>query len=125
MDILRCKTPELVHKEVWTHVLAYNLVRTIMAQAADCHDVMPRAISFKATMQTLEAFQPLIASAGHCKPRFRIEIYKRLLDCVATHQVADRPGRFEPRQLKRRPKRYQWMMVPRREAKQQILIVLT
>ena len=60
MRDLRCKTPELVHKEVWTHILAYNLIRTIMAQAACRHHIEPRTISFKGTLQTLEAFQPLI-----------------------------------------------------------------
>ena len=64
MDILRCKTPELVRKEVWTHILAYNLIRTIMAQAAYKHGMEPRTISFSATLQSLEAFQPLIAYMG-------------------------------------------------------------
>ena len=58
MDILRCKTPELVRKEVWTHILAYNLIRTMMAQAATKHNIEPRSISFKGAIQTLEAFQP-------------------------------------------------------------------
>jgi hypothetical protein len=60
MHDLRCKTPDLVRKEIWTHVLAYNLIRTVMAQAAATHDLVPRSISFKGTMQTLEAFQPVI-----------------------------------------------------------------
>ncbi len=64
MDILRCKTPELVRKEIWTHILAYNLIRTIIAQAANKHDIEPRTISFKGAIQTLEAFQPLIAMQG-------------------------------------------------------------
>ena len=58
MDVLRCKTPELVRKEVWTHILAYNLIRTIMAQAATQQGIQPREISFKGTIQTLKAFQP-------------------------------------------------------------------
>ena len=47
MDVLRCKAPALVRKEIWTHILAYNLIRTIMSQAATKHDVLPRTISFK------------------------------------------------------------------------------
>jgi hypothetical protein len=117
MEVLRCKTPELVRKEIWTHVLAYNLIRTVMAQAASEHSLQPRAISFKGAMQTLEAFRPLIA----CSSRLREQACQRLLACIATHSVAHRPGRFEPRQVKRRPKRYQWMMVPRLEAKLQLL----
>jgi hypothetical protein len=62
LDILRCKTPELVRKEIWTHILAYNLIRTVMAQAATKHGIEPRSISFKGTLQTLEAFQPVIAA---------------------------------------------------------------
>jgi len=120
MEVLRCKTPELVRKEIWTHVLAYNLIRTIMAQAANQYALFPRSISFKAAMRTLEAFQPLIA----CCSRLRQQAYERLLACIATHTVGDRPGRFEPRQVKRRPKRYQWMMEPRRETKLQLLKVL-
>src|SRR6185369_17950170 len=64
MHVLRCKTPELVRMELWTHILAYNLIRTIMAQAATKHDIEPRSISFKGTVQTLEAFQPVIAMKG-------------------------------------------------------------
>src|SRR5262245_16829161 len=59
MDMLRCQTPDLVRKEIWTHALAYNLVRTVMAQAAACEGVPPRSISFKAALQVLEAFRPL------------------------------------------------------------------
>src|SRR5947199_8811949 len=64
MDVLRCKTPELVRKELWAHVLTYNLIRTIIAQAASQHGVEPRAISFKGAVQTLEAFQPALALLG-------------------------------------------------------------
>ena len=71
MDILRCKTPELVRKELWTHILAYNLIRTVMAQAASKHGIEPRSISFKGAVQTLEAFQPVIALRGEHDPQFR------------------------------------------------------
>jgi hypothetical protein len=65
MDLLRCKTPELVRKEIWTHVLAYNLIRTIIAQTASQHRILPRSVSFKATIQFLRAFQPVIAHQGN------------------------------------------------------------
>ena len=61
MDRLRSMLLELVRKEIWAHVLAYNLIRTVMAQAAAGEGVAPRSISFKATLQVLEAFRPLIA----------------------------------------------------------------
>jgi Transposase DDE domain len=121
MDILRCKTPELVRKEIWTHILAYNLIRTIIAQAANKHRLEPRTISFKGAVQTLEAFQPLIATQGNCSSTYCRSLYDQLLDAVATHRVADRPDRFEPRQRKRRQKKYDRMMKPRNELKQAIL----
>jgi Transposase DDE domain len=121
MDILRCKTPELVRKEIWTHILAYNLIRTIMAQAAAMHDIEPRSISFKGAVQTLEAFQPLIAMQSDRDGEHRIHLYQQLLDAIATHRVADRPDRFEPRQRKRRQKKYDRMMKPRNELKREML----
>jgi hypothetical protein len=121
MDILRCKTPELVRKEIWTHILAYNLIRTIIAQAANKHRLEPRTISFKGTVQTLEAFQPLIATQENCSLLRRQRLYDQMLDAVATHRVADRPDRFEPRQRKRRQKKYDRMMKPRCELKREIL----
>ena len=121
MDILRCKTPELVRKEIWTHILAYNLIRTIIAQAASKHDMKPRSISFKGAIQTLEAFQPLIALQGERDAAFRRTLYEQLLDAIATHRVADRPNRFEPRVRKRRQKKYDRMMKPRNEIKRDIL----
>lgn len=121
MDILRCKTPELVRKEIWTHILAYNLIRTIIAQAAAKHNVEPRTISFKGAIQTLEAFQPLIAAQGDCVSSRRRSLYDRLLDAVVTHRVADRPDRFEPRQRKRRQKKYDRMMKPRNQLKRAML----
>ena len=120
MDILRCKTPELVRKEIWTHVLAYNLIRTIMAQAADQHEIPPRSLSFKATLQTLEAFQPLIACHENRGPSYREELYQSLLDAIVRHRVGDRPDRFEPRKKKRRPKSYARLMKPRHVLKRKM-----
>ena len=121
MDILRCKSPELVRKEIWTHILAYNLIRTIMAQAATKHGIEPRSISFKGTLQTLEAFQPLIAFQDRRGSSFRTNLYQHLLDAIAVHRVADRPDRFEPRLRKRRHKKYFFLMKPRHETKRDML----
>jgi Transposase DDE domain len=117
MDVLRCKTPELVRKEIWTHILAYNLIRTVMAQAAIKHGIEPRTISFKGTLQTLEAFQPVISLRGEHNPAFRQFLYECLLNAIAKHRVADRPDRFEPRLRKRRPKHYGFLRKPRRDTK--------
>ena len=121
MDVLRCKTPALVRKEVWTHVLAYNLLRTIIAQAAVKHSIEPRTISFKGALQTLEAFQPLIAFHDSRGSACRLKLYDRVLDAIVVHRVGNRPDRFEPRLNKRRPKPYDRLMKPRHEAKGDIL----
>jgi Transposase DDE domain len=120
MDMLRCQTPELVRKEIWTHVLAYNLIRTVMAQAAAREDVAPRTISFKATLQVLESFRPVIAAQAHRGAAHRAMLYEQILVAIAVHRVADRPDRYEPRMAKRRPKRYDRLTRPRREIKKQM-----
>jgi hypothetical protein len=117
MDELRCKTPELVRKEIWTHVLAYNLIRTLIAQAAATHDLLPRSISFKGAIQTLEAFQPMLELQAARGNEHRMRLYQNLLRAIATHRVADRPDRFEPRVKKHRRNHYGWLTRPRSEVK--------
>jgi hypothetical protein len=121
MDMLRCKTPELVRKEIWAHVLAYDLIRTVMAQAAAGEGIAPRSISFKAALQVLEAFRPLIDYQAHRGPGHRAALYRHVLRAIAVHRVADRPDRFEPRMAKRRPKRYDRLTRPRGEIKIEML----
>jgi hypothetical protein len=121
MRVLRCKTPELVRKELWTHILAYNLIRTILAQAASKHGLEPRSISFKGAIQTLEAFQPVIALQASDDTECRSGLYQQVLDAIATHRVADRPDRVEPRLRKRRPKHYGFLRKPRAETKRDLL----
>jgi hypothetical protein len=120
MRELRCKTPELVRKEVWTHILAYNLIRTLMAQAAAKHDMEPRSISFKGTIQTLEAFQPLFTFGPAPDAADSLQLYHYLLDAIASHRVADRPDRYEPRLKKQRRNHYDWLPQPRAEMKRQM-----
>src|SRR6516165_3040644 len=120
MEVLRGKTPELVRKEVWTHALAYNLIRTIIAQAAAKHRKEPRSISFKGAIQTLEAFQPVIAILGERNGLARANLYQQLLDAIATHQVADRPDRFEPRLRKRGDNHYSYLRKPRAVIKREM-----
>ena len=120
MRELRCKTPELVRKEVWAHILAYDLIRTVMAQAAARHDVLPRSISFTGAMQTLEAFQPLLELGTARDAAGRLRLYHDLLDAIASHRVADRPDRYEPRVKKRRRNHYGWLTEPRAEMKRKM-----
>jgi DDE family transposase len=110
MDVLRGKTPQMVHKEVWMHLLAYNLLRTVMAQAAQKHEVQPWLLSFKATLQTVNAFAlPLLHSSKQALP----ELLAMMWQAIAEHRVGDRPGRLEPRALKRRAKPYDLLKKPR------------
>ena len=120
MGELRGKTPGMVRKEVWAHVLAYNLVRTVMAQAAALHDVPPRSISFTGAMQTLEAFQPLLAPGAARGGVGRRELYHELLGAIAAHRVGGRPDRYEPRLKKRRKDYCGWFTKPRAELKRQM-----
>jgi len=114
MGILRGKSPAMVRKELWAHFLAYNLIRTVMAQAAQQHQVLPREISFKGALQTLLAFVPHVLVA----PRDAIpDLAKRILTAVAQHRVGDRPDRYEPRARKRRYDNYMHLLIPRAEAK--------
>lgn len=111
MGILRYKTPELVRKKIWTHILAYYLIRTMMAQAATCHLIEPRTISFNGAKQTLEVFQRVIAvQRDACT---REELYSHLLNAIVCHRVTHRPGQFEPRKRKLREKRYAALLQPR------------
>jgi hypothetical protein len=101
MDVLRCKTPEMVRKEIWAHLLAYNLLRTVMALAAAETAIEPRQVSFKGAKQAVAAFAPKIEMA---RPERRALLIDALLRTIAYHRVGDRPGRWEPRARKRRPK---------------------
>jgi hypothetical protein len=122
---LRCKTPELVRKEVWAHILAYDLIRTVMAQAAARHEIPPRSISFTGAMQTLEAFQPLLEFGATDDAASRLQLCHDLLDAIATHRVADRPDRYEPRLKKRRRNYYDWLTEPRAKIKRKMAKGLT
>lgn len=120
MGELRGKTPELVRKEVWAHLLAYNLIRTVMAQAAARHDIPPRSISFTGAMQILEAFQPLLEFGTARDAAGRLQLCQDLLDAIASHRVGDRPDRYEPRLKKRRRSFYDWLTEPRAEVKRKM-----
>jgi DDE family transposase len=114
MDVLRCQTPAMVEKEIWVHLLAYNLLRTVMAVAASESNVEPRTISFKGAKQALTAFAPKLEAA---QSEQRAGLVGALLKAVAYHRVGNRPGRWEPRARKRRPKPGKRLTQPRRVAK--------
>ncbi len=117
MDVLRCKSPAMVRKEIWMHLLAYNVIRTLMARAAHEVGVGPRDLSFKGTLQTLRSF----AMAAWGCPDRRQWLYALVLRAVASHRVNNRPDRIEPRAIKRRPKKKRYLTEPRPIAKARLL----
>ena len=118
MDILSCKTPEMVRKEVWTHLLAYNLTRQVMAQAAVGSKLTPRQLSFAGAVQTMNAFRWLLLLA---EPGRAAELATVVWVAVRTHEVGKRPGRCEPRKVKRRPKAHGRLMRPRAQERARLL----
>jgi Transposase DDE domain len=118
MDILRCQSPEMVVKEIWMHLLAYNLIRGVMAEAARAHGRAPRRVSFTGAWQTMQAFHDSLSRAS---PAERERLVAVMLKAIAGHRVGDRPGRVEPRATKRRPKRLRYLNEPRREARKRLM----
>ena len=112
MDVLRCQSPEMVRKEVWAHLLAYNRVRGLMAQAAA--GVLPVQVNFKGTMQVVNTFAAMLWTANAEELE---EIGRRLRAAFAEQQVGDRLNRYEPRVRKRRPKAYPLLNGPRSQAR--------
>ncbi|HWE93882.1 MAG TPA: IS4 family transposase [Tepidisphaeraceae bacterium] len=114
MSVLRCKSPDMVRKEIWMRLLAYNLIRTLMARAAEREGIEPREVSVAGAVQAVNAFAPVLELADEQDlPR----LWEILLRVIARHRVGDRPGRFEPRAVKRRAKPIAWLTVPRNEAR--------
>jgi hypothetical protein len=110
MDLLRGHTPDMMRREIWAHLLAYNLIRQVMAQAARVRGCSPRQISFAGAKQTLEAFRVgLQVGEGDVWGRH----VEALLHAIGGHRIGTRPGRSEPRAVKRRPKVYPRMTQPR------------
>ena len=118
MDVLRCMSPEMVKKEIWMHLLAYNVIRGVMARAAEAHHQRPRELSFKGALQTMTAFQDALRRA---RPSERDHLMTEMLKAIAHHRVGDRFGRVEPRANKRRPKPQKFLMEPRRKARKRLL----
>ena len=114
MEFLRCKSPEMVHKEIWAHLLAYNLLRTAMAVAAFENGLEPRRVSFKGAKQAVTRFAPKLEAAP---PEDRPALIDAMLAVIAYHRVGDRPGRWEPRATKRRPRHGARLNRTRAEAK--------
>jgi hypothetical protein len=112
MDVLRCKTPDMVHKEIAMYLIAYNLVRALMWQSALDHNAPADRLSFKGAITTITAWAPF--TIGRKRSRRQWKKYLDLLaKCIANDLIPNRPNRQEPRVRKRRPKNYQLMNKPR------------
>jgi len=114
MDILRCKTPDMVRKEVLMHFIAYNCLRCLMMDAAKIHSVDKQRISFKASLQALRQWEPHINQTSLNNQDTR-RLMALLYESIAKNIVIERPGRSEPRAVKRRPKPFQLLTAPRHE----------
>lgn len=119
MDILRCLTPVMVEKEIAIHLLAYNLIRAAMAQAAVEQGLQPRQISFKATMQLLRAHSNTLCSTNE-QGSPADYVYDQILCMIADNRLPHRPGRVEPRVRKRRQSNYPLMTKPRNLMKKKL-----
>ena len=116
LDILRCRTPEMIRKEILMYFIAYNCIRRLMCEAAKEADLEVRAVSFKGSVQALRNWEPHLNQAKLSRAE-RFRIISDLYIAITKTPNRQRPGRSEPRCLKRRKKNYQLMNAPRHEIK--------
>ena len=117
MTTTRCKTPHMVLREVWVTLLGYNLVRKVIATSAAVHEKRPRQLGFTLACQSILAARMLLAT-GAC--RDSRGLWAAALERIARNEVANRPGRVEPRVLKRRRHHYPLMGKGRKELKEEM-----
>jgi len=118
MEELRCLTPFMIEKELWTHFLAYNLIRKVAAQAALEQGVFPRQVSFAASQQAVLGGWSQLTEAPATD---RVQLAQALVRVLGKEEVGNRPDRCEPRAVKRRPKPQQLLTRPRAEARAELL----
>jgi hypothetical protein len=118
MDVLRCQKPEMIRKEIWTCLLAYNLIRKTMLQSAWRNELSPRQLSFATAVQTVAASWMTLPTASGASA---VALVIAQLDSLAQQQIGDRPNRVEPRAVKRRPKPHRLLTKPRKEAQAELL----
>ena len=117
MDILRCQTPEMIRKEIIMNFIAYNCVRRLMYEAAETADIAVRLVSFKGSLQAIRSWEPQLNHDKLSKTE-RSRMLNDLYGTVTGLPLQQRPGRREPRCLKRRLKNYQLLTKPRHEMKE-------
>lgn len=112
LDVLRCRSPNMVQKELWMHVIAHNLVRALMLKTALHYRLALDRLSFKGAVDIIRQWAPILSMAAHHPLRYAY-LFRHLLACLAHDLVPLRPHRAEPRTKKRRPKNYQLLTRPR------------
>lgn len=112
MGVLRCRTPEMVEKEIRMHLIAYNFLRALMAEAATTHNLSVFRISFKGTVDTVRSFHVAILHANNARQARRLR--GRILSILYEDRIPLRQHRSEPRAIKKRPKPYQWLTQSRK-----------
>jgi putative transposase len=117
LDHVRCKTPDMVRRELWVTLLAYNLIRKVIATSAAVHQKQPRQLGFTLACQSILASWMLLATEA-CQDS--PTLYHLMLGRLAANEVANRPGRIEPRVLKRRRHRYPLMQRPRAQLRAEL-----
>jgi putative transposase len=118
MDVLRCRSAAMVRREIWVCLLAYNLIRQTMLEAALLGERSPRELSFTAALQKIEAAWAILST---CHEELHVRLVGIQLNDMATNLIGDRPGRIEPRAIKRRPKQHKLLTEPRADARAKLL----
>jgi len=113
IDVLRCLSREMIEKELWMAVTAYNLIRALMLESARLSDSAIERMSFAGTVAAICQWSPVLA-LPHLTREKRRALYESMIESIARDKLPDRPGRREPRAKKRRPKNYQLLNSPRR-----------
>ena len=114
MDVLRCKTPDMVTKEILMYLIAYNAIRLLMNNAGKSANVARRQISFKASVQALRQWEPAL-SRQDVNSKERRRLMAALYEAIIGNLLIERAGRQEPRYVKRRPKPYGLLTTHRHE----------
>jgi hypothetical protein len=118
MDILRGQSPDILRKEVWAHLLVYNLLRGVMAQAAVAAEASPLEISFTAALQTVNAFLPYLRTADTADDAQ--VVWEVMIVVISWKRVGNRPDRYEPRAVRRNTRKYPRLKTTRKEARRRL-----
>jgi putative transposase len=120
MKRLSCKTPAMVRAELWVHLLAYNLVRCVLAQAAADKGLQPRQLSFTAGVQTLDAFRWLLSCQEADNAEVSQVVRQALVAALSVHRVGNRPDRWEPREIKHQQRKYPELKKSRQQRRDEL-----